>query len=121
MIRTAARLVVDLREARTELEYRRAGAGGRIHRDARDAIRPRSQEQVPPLAAYVGDREHRVPRQLLLDRCGVGEDLLWNLITIPIGARLETEVGIVDVVSAQDLRRIHRPDDVVGERARGPI
>src|SRR5712691_6202745 len=105
MVGAAAGLVIDLRITGAELENRAARPGGRIRGDADNTVCPRAQEEVPPLAAYVSHRQHRVAWQLLLDRRRVGQNLFRDSIPVAVGARLVSKVGVEDVVSSQHLRR----------------
>ena len=98
VVGAAAGLVVDLGEAVAELRAPGARAGGGVHGDAGDEVGPGAQEQVAALAADVGDGEDSAAGQFLLEAGRVGEDLLRESVAGRIGAGLEAEVGIVDVV-----------------------
>src|ERR1044072_3928594 len=59
MIGSAAGLVIDLGEPGAELAYVAARPGYRIGGHTDDPVCPGTQEEIPPLAPDIGDREHR--------------------------------------------------------------
>ena len=82
---------------------RRRGRAVRLHADR--PVGDAAQEQVPPLAADVGDRRRQARRQLLLHGRGVLVDLLGQRVVVGVGARLvRPVVRVVDEVRADDVR-----------------
>ena len=70
---------------------------------AGDAVGDGAQEEVAALCADVGEHQLEVAGKFLLDGDGVGADALGDGVVGGIGAGLEAEVGVVDVVGGVDV------------------
>src|SRR5215475_6318979 len=82
--RSAAGLEVDFSETISKLTGDNSVAVCGICGHPGDLIRNSAQKEIPPLAANVSDSQNSLAWQLLLDRCGVRSDPLWDAVSRPI-------------------------------------